>query len=343
MMPAAVYQGDGRVAVEHLPVPVAGEGELVIEVSHCGICGSDLHFVIEQWGAPGSVFGHEYSGIVVDVGPGVDGWATGDRLVGGPEPRCGMCDACDAGRPQLCANRASPGIGGAHSGAFARYRALTAAGAWRVPDELDLRTAALTEPLAVALHGIHRANCQPGQRVLVTGAGPIGTLTVAALRALGIDDITVTEPAPARRAHALAVGARAAIPPEELVEPAMPFDVVEAPFHAAIECSGRPDAMQAALAQLAPAGTLVLSGTGMKRPRFDPNRIILNELHITGAYEYGPADYSEAIELLTASALPTDTLIEPDDVPLSGVQQAMERLGAGALAGKVLVVPREEI
>ena len=341
-MPAAVYQGEGRVTVEYLPVPAPKPGELVIEVSHCGICGSDLHFVIERWGAPGSVFGHEYSGAVVAVGDGVDGWAIGDTLVGGPEPRCGACPACLRGRPQLCAVRSSPGIGGEHTGAFARYRVLAAASAWRIPEGLDLRTAALTEPLAVALHGVHRARCEPGQRVLVTGAGPIGILTVAALRALGIDDITVSEPAPARRERALAVGASEVVEPDQLVEPAMPFDTIDRPYDAAIECSGRADAMQTALALLAPGGTLVLSGTGMKRPRFDPNRIILNELVITGAYEYGPADYTEALDLLARRVLPTDLLIEPEDVPLTGVQRAMEQLGAGELAGKVLVVPREE-
>jgi threonine dehydrogenase-like Zn-dependent dehydrogenase len=342
MMPAAVYQGEGRVAVEQIPVPAPEANELIIEVSHCGICGSDLHFVLEQWGQPGSVFGHEYSGVVVAVGDAVTEWAPGDRLVGGPEPRCGACAQCRAGRVQLCLSRDAPGIGGARTGAFARYRALDADAAWRVPEGLDLRTAALTEPLAVALHGIHRAEPAPGQRVLVTGAGPIGLLTIAALRALGIDDITVSEPAPARRERALAVGAAQAIEPDELAEPRMPSDIVEGAFDAAIECSGRADAMQVALAQLVSGGTLVLSGTGMKRPRFDPNRIILNEVVITGAYEYGPADYDEALALLARGALPVDLLIEPDDVPLAGVQRAMERLGSGELAGKVLVVPREE-
>jgi (R,R)-butanediol dehydrogenase / meso-butanediol dehydrogenase / diacetyl reductase len=341
-MPAAVYQGEGRITVEHIPVPAPAAGELVIEVSHCGICGSDLHFVIENWGRPGSVFGHEYSGVVVAVGSDVAGWSPGDRLVGGPDPRCGECAQCAAGRPQLCLSRDAPGIGGAHTGAFARYRALDAASAWRVPEGLDLRTAALTEPLAVALHGVHRAHCAPGQRVLVTGAGPIGMLTVAALRALGIDDITVSEPSATRRERALAVGAKDAITPDALVEPPMPSDIVAGAFDAAIECSGRADAMQVALAQLVCGGTLVLSGTGMKRPRFDPNRIILNELVITGAYEYGAADYTEALDLLARGVLPIDLLVEPDDVPLPGVQRAMERLGAGELAGKVLVVPREE-
>ena len=99
--------------------------------------------------------------------------------------------------------------------------------------------------------------------------------------------------------------------------------------------------MARALCQLARAGVLVLSGTGLRRPRFDPNRIILNELVITGSVEYTPADYEHCLGLLAAATLPTDLLIEPDDVPLSGLQRAMELLVAGALPGKVLVAPKE--
>lgn len=124
-----------------------------------------------------------------------------------------------------------------------------------------------------------------------------------------------------------------------LEEPGAPTEVVADPYHVAFECSGRSDAMEAALANLDRAGTLVLSGTGMRRPKFDPNRIILQELTVTGTVEYTPDDYHAAIELLAHGRLPVDDLIEPDDVPLGRLQEAMERLIAGELAGKVLVVP----
>ena len=119
----------------------------------------------------------------------------------------------------------------------------------------------------------------------------------------------------------------------------MPTEIVAEPFQVAIECSGRADAMEAALANLDRAGTLVLSGTGMRRPKFDPNRIIFQELTVTGTVEYTPGDYHAAIDLLADRRLPVDDLIEADDVPLDRLQQAMEQLIAGELAGKVLVVP----
>jgi 2-desacetyl-2-hydroxyethyl bacteriochlorophyllide A dehydrogenase len=338
-MPAAVYRGDRRIDVEQLPVPVPGPGDVVVEVSHCGICGSDLHVFVDGWGAPGTTGGHEWSGVVARVGDGVGDWRPGDRVVGGPATGCGDCVGCRAGRPNLCIGRPRAGID-PHQGAFARYVRARAGSLYRIPDGLDLRTAALTEPLAVALHQIDRSGAQPGDRVLVTGAGPIGLLTVAALAALGVDDVTMSEPGGRRRQRAADVGARRAITPEELPRvPDLPMDVVDDPFDAAIDCSGRADAMEHALGLLRRGGTLVLSGTGMKRPRIDANRVILNEVVVTGAVEYVPGDYHRALDLLASGALPTALLLEPDDVALAGMQEAVARLDAGELAGKVLVRP----
>ena len=182
-MLAAVYEGDQSVAVRTVPVPDPGPGQVLIEVSHCGICGSDLHFVVEGWAArPGSVHGHEYSGVVAAIGPDVHGWAVGDRVVGGPGRGCGACRLCTDGLPHLCLNRDRPGEA-PYQGAFATYKVLDAGTLFRIPDGLDLRAAALSEPVAVALRGVHRSHARPGDRVLVTGAGPIGLLTVAVLRA----------------------------------------------------------------------------------------------------------------------------------------------------------------
>jgi 2-desacetyl-2-hydroxyethyl bacteriochlorophyllide A dehydrogenase len=337
LMRAAVYEGEGNVAVRSLPVPSPSSGEVLVEISHCGICGSDLHFVIEGWSAPGSVHGHEYSGVIVETGPAVAGWSVGDRVVGGPDRGCGGCGPCRSGRTNLCVHRSKPGMG-THQGAFATYKLLKADHLFRVPDGVDLRTAALTEPLAVALRGVRRSGVGPGARVLVTGGGPIGQLTVAVLRASGVDDVVVSEPAPTRQRLAEALGATV-VEPSSLAEPSLPMDLVDAPFDAAIECSGRADAMTAALAQLDRGGVLVFSGTGMNRPKLEVLRVILNELLITGSFEYSRDDYDGALGLLADGRLPVDLLIEPVAVPLEGVQAAMERLAAGQLAAKVMVTP----
>jgi len=336
-MDAAVYEGEGTVTVRSVPTPEVGPGDVLVEISHCGICGSDLHFVIEGWSKPGSVHGHEYSGVIAATGAMVSGWSVGDRVVGGPDRGCGGCAPCRSGLTQLCARREKPGVTPSR-GAFATYKVLPTDRLFRVPAGVELRAAALTEPLAVALRGVRRSGAGPGSRVLVTGGGPIGQLTVAVLRSVGVDEIVVSEPAPSRQRLAQALGATV-VEPATLVEPSLPMDLVDAPFDAAIECSGRADAITSALAQLGRTGVLVLSGTGMTRPRIDHLRIILNELVITGSMEYTRDDYDAALGLLADGRIPVDVLIEPADVPLAGVQAAMERLAAGELAGKVMVTP----
>jgi len=340
-MPAAVFMGLRDVAVEDRPTPKPGPGELLLEVSHCGICGSDLHFLLEWGGRAGVIEGHEYSGTVAALGPDVAGWAVGERAVGGPSPRCGRCEYCLAHRTSLCVERG--GVGGddgTWQGAFARYKTVRAAEALRVPEGLSLKHAALTEPLAVALHGITRAGgARPGTRWLVTGGGPIGFLSVAALRALGVDDIVVSEPKASRRSLCEKLGARA-VEPTELVMPAMPYDMVDEPFDVALECSGNGRAQESALAQLKRAGTLVLVGAGMARPKFDPNRILLNELVITGAFVYDHDGFPRALELLASGKLANDLLVEQEDYPLNRLLDAAVGLHEGDLAAKAMIVPR---
>ena len=173
--------------------------------------------------------------------------------------------------------------------------------------------------------------------MLVTGAGPVGLLMTAVLKAAGVDDITVSEPAPARRERAAALGATV-VTPDELPAAPMGRPVAE-PFTLAFECSGRAAACEAALDQLDRAGTFVFLGTGAESPRVNHNRVIILELTLIGSYNYDASGFEAALALLASGRLPLDLLIEPDDVPLDAVGAAMQRLGAGELAGKVMVVP----
>jgi (R,R)-butanediol dehydrogenase/meso-butanediol dehydrogenase/diacetyl reductase len=337
VMPAAVYVGDGAMDVQSIPVPAPAADEALVAVSHCGICGTDLHLVLEQYARPGSVLGHEWAGTVVATGDGVDGWEAGARIVANPTPGCGQCRACRRGRPAVCLRREPPDFLD-FRGAFCPYVTVRAERLVRLPDALPTRAAALTEPTAIAIHTVNLSGATPDDRVLVTGAGPVGLLTTAVLRARGIDDITVSEPAPARRERAVAVGARRAIAPDEL--PRAPMGrTVDEPYSVVFECSGHAAAAEAALAQLDYAGTLVFVGTGHDWPRVDHNRMIVLELTAIGAYNYDADGFESALGLLASGDLPLDLLIEPDDVRLDGVLTAMRRLAAGELAAKVLVRP----
>jgi (R,R)-butanediol dehydrogenase/meso-butanediol dehydrogenase/diacetyl reductase len=339
-MPAAVYQGVMACTVEDVPVPQLGPDDVLVEVSHCGICGTDIHLFHEGWGRPGTIEGHEYSGRVAALGPAVTGWAIGDAVVGGPSPRCGTCEYCLGGRPSLCTGRETPGLSSEPwQGAFARYTKLPAAQVLRVPDGVPVRAAALAEPLAVALHAITRAEPAPGDRVLVTGAGPIGTLVLCALRAKGIDDVAVSEPAPVRRSLASRLGAATVVTPDDLPSFRNPGDVRPDGFHVVFEASGVPQAQAQALEQVRRGGTLMLVGAGPGLPKWSASRILLNEIWLSGSYVYDEGGFEEALALLASGAIPVDLLVEPDDVSLDGLLDAVHELATGRVAGKVLVVP----
>ncbi|MDQ1476882.1 MAG: (R,R)-butanediol dehydrogenase / meso-butanediol dehydrogenase / diacetyl reductase [Actinomycetota bacterium] len=339
LMPAAVYIGDGAIEVQQLPVPALGAEEALVEVSHCGICGTDLHLVLERYARPGSVLGHEWSGTVAALGADGSGWEIGARVVLDPTPGCGECRACLRDRPAVCLRREPPDLLDFSRGAFCRYKLVPAARLVRIPDSLPTRAAALTEPTAIALHTVNLAKVTPDDRVLVTGGGPVGLLTVAVLRSRGVTDIVVSEPAPARRERALAVGATTVVAPEELRRAQM-GRTVEAPFTVVFECSGHAAAAESALDQLDYAGTFVFVGTGNAPPRVNHNRVIVLEQTLIGAYNYDAAGFRPALELLASGLLPLDLLIEPLDIGLDQVLPTMHRLAAGELPGKVMVTPR---
>ena len=337
-MPAAVYVGDGAMEVRDLPVPALGPTDALVEVSHCGICGTDLHLVLERFARPGSVLGHEWSGTITALGAEASGWEVGARVVLDPMPGCGECRACVRGRPAVCLRREPPDLLDFSHGAFCRYKLVPAARLLRVPHTLSTRAAALTEPTAIALHTVNLANVTRDDRVLVTGGGPVGLLTTAVLRSRGVREIVVSEPAPARRERALAGGATAAVEPDTLARAPMGRPV-DAPFTVAFECSGRGAAAESALDQLDYAGTFVFVGTGSPPPRVNHNRVIVMEQTLIGAYNYDTEGFPPALDLLASGALPLDLLIEPVDVRLDEVLATMHRLAAGELPGKVMVTP----
>jgi 2-desacetyl-2-hydroxyethyl bacteriochlorophyllide A dehydrogenase len=339
-MHAAVLQGPGSIELQRVPTPTVGPDEVLVAVDLCGICGSDLHLVLEGWARPGTWQGHEWVGTVVAVGDDVDRWQIGDQVVGGPAATCGICVACRAQRPSLCTQRGAAGVDDA-DGAFATYKRAKASELLARPEELEPRAAALAEPLAVALHALHQGAVRPGHRVLVLGAGPIGALALAAMAAIGVEDRRCVEPSPLRRDLARAVGATTVLEPADLEVPSIaePQRIVDGAVDVVLECSGKASAMEAGLAQLVRAGTLVLVGAGIEPPRFDPNRILLNELVVTGAYTYDHDGFARALELLGSGQLPVDDLLEPGVVALEDLLPAMRDLAAGRLAGKVLVQP----
>ena len=166
---------------------------MLVEIAECGICGSDLHMVLERYAKPGAILGHEWSG---DRGRRTQRFRLVGGRPGGGEPSrqdAVSCRPCRRGRPSVCLNRPTADFAG-YRGAYCQYKTVATDGLIRIPDSLPTRVAALAEPMAITLHALRLADVHPEDRVLVTGAGPVGLLLVAVLRAQGISDITVSEP-----------------------------------------------------------------------------------------------------------------------------------------------------
>src|ERR1700752_5290080 len=185
-------RGIGNIDVMDVPEPKAGAGQVVLQVDSAGICGTDLHIYLDEFETyPPVTIGHETAGTVVEVGPEVTAWTVGDRVT--TETyfyTCGQCAPCRQGRFNLCLRRRS--IGSKQDGAFTRYLLTPAANLHRVPDELDLESAALTEPLACPVHRVlETAGVRPGDNVAITCPGPIGLLALQLAKVAGAKVVTM--------------------------------------------------------------------------------------------------------------------------------------------------------
>ena len=186
-MRAAVFKGSGVVELEDVPEPtVEADDDVIIEVEACGICGSDLQILNVPPGHPadvGVVMGHEFIGRVQAIGAGVAGLTVGQRVTVDPDPKCGVCGPCRAGRPASCENIAALGI--FRDGALASHVKAPADAVFPISDAPPARVAALIEPLACVVNGVNKANPRPGESAIIFGAGAIGCLFLAMFKAAG--------------------------------------------------------------------------------------------------------------------------------------------------------------
>jgi 2-desacetyl-2-hydroxyethyl bacteriochlorophyllide A dehydrogenase len=189
-MLAAFCTGKETITVREADAPRPRPGDVLVRVRACGICGTDLHFYGGTFpAAPDVSPGHEFAGEVAELGEGVTGFAVGDRVTVEPIRSCRTCEYCRSGRYHLCRKHVL--LGTAEAGALAEYISLPAYMLYKLPDGVDFETGALTEPLAVCVHGLHLVNVRAGERVLVMGCGTIGLMSVLAARAMGAEVIAI--------------------------------------------------------------------------------------------------------------------------------------------------------
>jgi L-iditol 2-dehydrogenase len=334
---AAVLYGPGDVRVEARAVPEPGPREVLVRIAAVGVCGSDIHYY--EHGRIGSfvvrepmVLGHESSGEIVALGADASRHAVGDRVALEPGVPCGACRECRAGRYNLCRDVrffATPPI----DGSFANYVAIHEDFAFALPDTVSDEAGALMEPLSVGVWACQKAHVSAGDRVLVTGAGPIGLLAAQCARAFGATEITVTDVNPHRLELAARTGATRTVNVAET-----PLEDVALEADALIECSGHPTSLKDGIAALRPAGTAVLVGMGPEEEGVVPLSLLQNrELWLTGTFRYANT-YPTAIALAAAGRVDLEAIITGH----YGLDDAEAALRAGredATAVKVMVVP----
>ena len=219
-MKVAVYEGVRSIRLQERPKPKAAPGEVIVKIKYCGICGTDVHaYLHEGLLQPGLVLGHENVGTIEEIGEGVEGWKLGERVIAGPPGLCGECYYCKHGYPSLCETGfiRTNGLAPGHDGGMAEYMRVREPKTilYRIPDGVSFEDAVLLDTIAVGLHGILQSKFQPGDNVVVVGAGAIGLGTIQWLKLSGARHITVLQPSPKKRELALKFGADLALNPLE--------------------------------------------------------------------------------------------------------------------------------
>jgi L-iditol 2-dehydrogenase len=318
------------LGLAEVPVPTPGPGEVLIRVEAAGICGTDRHLFHGEFPAkPPVTLGHEFAGTVVAVGEGVD-LPEGVRVTCDPNDCCGLCDACRRGLVNLCPNNVATGIH--RDGGFAEYALFPARRAHVLPDGLEPRHAAFSEPLACTLHGVDIAAPRPGERALVIGGGVIGLLAMQLAGLAGAETVMLTRN-PGKRALATSLGASATAATPDEVRAIWPegADLV-------LECAGVPETVAEAPSLTRAGGRVVVIGVlaqGAKVP-IEPFDLLFREVQLRFAF-INPFTQARAVQLIASGRVAVEPLISRT-IPLAA---AAEAIASPAVPGevKVLVMP----
>ena len=332
---AVTYEGRGSFALRDAePVP-PGAGEVRLDVAYCGICGTDLHIAhgsMDHRVRPPQVIGHEMSGTVAETGPAVEGFSIGDRVVVRPLDSRREVPA-DRGFSHISRNLEFLGID--TPGAFQSSWTVPAFTLHRLPDEISLELAALTEPLAVACHDVRRAELVRGETAVVIGGGPIGLLIALVARAEGAR-VVVSEVNPTRLELAAALGFETVDPSNADVAQHVAATTMGAGADVVFEVSGSAAGALAMTELAALRGRIVVVAI---YPQAQPVRLFdffWKELQLRGARVYEPDDYERAIELIASGALSLERLISRVE-PLERLPAVFAEIDAGSSDIKILV------
>ena len=308
-MLAAVFEGEGNLILKEVPVPeVKKSDDVLLEVEAASICGTDVHILEVPPGHPankGVILGHEYTGKILEVGDAVTAFKQGDRVVVDPNITCGSCIYCKMGMPNMCERMTTLGI--FINGGFARYSLVPAKTLHLISSDLPAELAVFAEPLSCVVNATGKLKVQPGENVVILGAGPIGLLFTQMFKASGAGKIIVSEVSEYRGKYAVESGATRLVNPakenlEEIVkqETAIGSDVV-------VDAVGT--LFKDAIRIVRKGGRILLFGQNYKaRSEIFQNDITRNEITILGSY-IAKFTFPPAVKIIESGVLNLKKLI----------------------------------
>lgn len=337
-------KGPGNLMLKDVPIPSISENEVLISVEACGICGTDLKIEQDTFAyIPPVIIGHEFSGIIQDIGPAVENWNIGDRVVAEQHfGSCGYCEFCLTGRRQFCSKKRSPGY--YSDGAFAEYIAIPASLLHSIPENVSMQEAALIEPMAIAASAVlGKAGVVPGDTVVILGAGPISLLTLQLVRQAGAGTVLLTgleADKKVRFGYAEAFGADLCIQ-ADVVDPILAvMDATKGRgADLVVDLSGSPPAIISGLSMLHKNGRFCAVGLPQNPVTLPWAELVLKAQTIFFSYSSDYPAWELCLSLLSRKKILTNGFLDNQFI-LNDWKQAFQTAHAGE-ALKVIILPQK--
>ena len=340
-MKSAVFYGKHDLRVEEHPMPEVGPHDVLIQVEACGVCGTDVHIYEGDKGAaevtPPTILGHEFSGVIREVGSEVKKYKAGDRVCIDPNCYCGACDPCRNGVAHFCENMM--GYGTTVNGGFAEYCAVDERQVYLLGENTTFEQGAMAEPVACCLHGIDMCEIQPGQQVVIIGGGMIGLLMLQLAKLAGAAKVALLEPVENKREVGRKLGADVCIDPVKedvkarLAENGMDW------VNVVIECVGRPSTIEQAI-EIAGNKAVVMM-FGLTKPDEEiavkPFQVFQKELVLKASY-INPYTQKRALDLINSGRLDVSSMVY-EVCSLDKLEEILSRPEVRA-KGKYVISPK---
>lgn len=339
-MKAAVFYGaDKPLAIEEIPTPEPGPGQILVRVAACGVCHTDLHYLdhgTPTFKPPPLVLGHEVAGIVAELGPEAEGFAQGDRVLLPAVLSCGSCKACREGRENICENGIM--LGNNVDGGYAEFIVAPAKDAFHMPEEIPLvEGSIIADALTTPYHAVvNRGQVTPGDEVVVVGCGGIGLNVVQMAVAMG-GRVTAVDVSPSKLEWAQRLGAVHTLNPSEAERPDREIRALTGGgAEVAFEAVGKAPTQELAMSALKTGGRLVMVGYSPEKMALNAGRVMYRELEIVGSLGCRPVDYPRVIELARQGRVKVQELVT-HRFSLDQIGEAFDTLRGGEAVRSVVI------